>query len=66
MVGGAQQVLTSPQVGQRTLATTEMIQGLAGSAAVGKWVIKLLSNHLTFFFLTEQLITNIVINIILN
>ena len=49
MVGGAQQVLTSPQVGQRTLATTEMIQGLAGSAAVGKWVIKLLSNHLTFF-----------------
>ena len=36
MVGGTQQVLTSPQVGQRTLATTEMIQGLAGSAAVGK------------------------------
>ena len=65
MVGGAQQVLTSPQVGQRTLATAEMIQGLAGSAAVGKWVIKLLSDHLTFF-LIEQLITNIVININFN
>lgn len=34
MVGGTQQLLTSPQVSQRTLATTEMIQGLAGSAAV--------------------------------
>ena len=36
MVGGAQQVLTSPQVGQRHLGAADMIQGLTGSTAVGK------------------------------
>lgn len=34
MVGAGQQVLASPQLGQRSLATADMIQGLAGSAAV--------------------------------